>query len=405
MRKILFVDDEPNVLEGLQRMLFPLRKEWKMAFANSGQKALEILAQEEFDIIVSDMRMPGMDGAELLSIVRERFPRMVRFVLSGQSDRETIFRSVGAAHQFMSKPCDPKILKSTVDRAFALRDIFNSPTVSETVSRVGALPALPETYAKLVKKLQDTESSIADVGHIIESDVAMTAKVLQLVNSAFFGVRRQVNTAVQAVGLLGLDTIRSLVLVAGVFQTVSGKKMPQGFSMEALWHHSMMVGGYAQTIANEMGLGEGIKSECLTGGLLHDIGKLLLASGFRDEYGTAIKRLTQEKRELFSIEQELFGTTHAEVGAYLLGIWGLPDPIVESVAFHHKPGECQGSGFSALTAVHVANVFANSEKAKEEASPALSFDQNYLERAGVQELLSKWENACQQLNPKQEGDT
>lgn len=405
MRKILFVDDEPNVLEGLQRMLFPLRKEWKMAFVNSGEKALEVLAQEEFDIIVSDMRMPGMDGAELLSIVKERFPRMVRFVLSGQSDRETIFRSVGAAHQFMSKPCDPKMLKSTVDRAFALRDIFSSPAVSSAVSRVGTLPALPETYAKLVKTLQNPESSIMDVGHIIESDVAMTAKVLQLVNSAFFGVRRQVTTAVQAVGLLGLDAIRSLVLVAGVFQSASGQKMPPGFSMEALWHHSMMVGGYAQAIAKETGLGEGMRSECLTGGLLHDIGKLLFAAGFYNEYGTAIKHSLQEKRPIFSIEQELFGATHAEVGAYLLGIWGLPDPIVESVAFHHKPSVCQSSGFSPLTAVHVANVFANEENADEGETPTSSFDNDYLNCTGVQESLLKWKNACQQFNPKQEGDT
>lgn len=403
MRKILFVDDEPNVLDGLKRMLFPLSKEWKMAFVSSGAQALELMAQEPFDIVVSDVRMPGMDGAELLAQVRDRYPQTVRFVLSGQSDRETVLRSVGAAHQFLAKPCNPSELKSTVDRAFALRDVFCNEQVRELVSRIGTLPALPKAYSKLVETLQSPNSSIADVGRIIEPDVAMTAKVLQMVNSAFFGVRRHVATAMQAVSLLGLNAIRAIVLTAGVFQETTGKRLPASFSMEALWRHSITVGAYAQAITKAEGLGDGPSGEALTAGLLHDCGKLLLAVGCTAEYGRVLRESVEKSRPLAEIEFEAFACTHAEVGAYLLGIWGLPDPIVESAAFHHAPSKCHVEGFGPLIAVHVADAFAH-EGAEAETCPGGELDVDGLARVGVADRLPQWREACEVLGKTGEND-
>src|SRR5262245_37814840 len=100
MKKILFVDDEPNVLQGLERMLRSMRHEWEMQFAMSGPAALERLAEQTFDVIVSDMRMPGMTGAQLLTEVSQRHPHIVRIILSGQADQEDILRSVGPTHQY-----------------------------------------------------------------------------------------------------------------------------------------------------------------------------------------------------------------------------------------------------------------------------------------------------------------
>ncbi len=375
-----------------------------MAFAPSGAQALEIMAQESFDIIVSDMRMPGMDGARLLAEVRDKYPNTIRFVLSGQSDRETIFRSVGAAHQFMSKPCNPKDLEMTVDRAFALREVLRNSKVMETVSRIGDLPALPQTYSRLIELLQSSDCSIGEVGRIIESDLAMTAKILQLVNSAFFGVRRQVTTATQAAGLLGLDIIRSLVLTSGVFQSAANRKMPARFSMDALWEHSMMVGGVAQTIAKQAGMGEGIRSESLTAGLLHDAGKLLLAAGFIKEYGEVVRIVLAEKKPFAAVEREFFGCSHAEVGAYLLGIWGLPDPIVEAVAFHHRTTDSLPESFTPLIAVSLANVFSyeNEDYSNEEFSRLKST--TYL-KSLPDTQLSEWHNACLALKQEKERET
>ncbi|MFQ5753214.1 MAG: response regulator, partial [bacterium] len=216
-KRILFVDDEVNVLQGLQRMLRSMRNEWQMEFALCGQKALEIMSQTPFDMIVSDMRMPGMDGAELLNEVMQRYPDIVRIILSGQASKEEIIKSIGPTHQYLPKPCDAEKLKATIARAFAQHDLLKDRKLKELVSRMKSLPSLPSLYLELQKELQSLEVTMAKVGEIISKDVGMTAKILQLINSAYFGLPVHVSSAVHAAKLLGPEIIKSLVLSVQIF--------------------------------------------------------------------------------------------------------------------------------------------------------------------------------------------
>lgn len=401
-KRILFVDDEPNVLEGLERMLFPLRNEWQTAFAGSGAQALELMDKQPFDVVVTDMRMPGMDGAALLSEVMRRHPETVRFVLSGQSDRETIFRFVGPAHQFLAKPCDPKELKMCVDRAFALRDLLKSESLKRLVAQIHTLPALPEAYRKLTTELQSPDASIANVGKIIESDAGMTAKMLQLVNSAFFGVRRRVSSAAQAAAFLGLDNIRSLVLMSGAFSQAERSKLPARFPADAMWHHSMAVGTCAQAICKAEKAGEQVAKDAFTSGLLHDLGKLILAVVVRDQYTGVLDQVYNAGAPFKEAERSVLGCTHAEVGAYLLGIWGLPDSIVEAVAFHHAPSNCPVRSFCALTAVHAANAVQH-EKDGPGPHPTPLWDTDCIATLGLQDRVATWREICWSAQESTEG--
>jgi CheY-like chemotaxis protein len=184
-KKILFVDDEPNILSGLKRMLRSMRKEFDLQFAESGQEALTILDGDEFDVVVSDMRMPGIDGAELLSRIMVQHPYSIRIMLTGQADEESIMRTVGIVHQFLAKPCDPEELKAVLQRASGLHGLISQPSLKKIVSGIDSLPSLPEVYAELREAMTNPEISVADIGAIIEKDIGMSAKVLQLVNSAF----------------------------------------------------------------------------------------------------------------------------------------------------------------------------------------------------------------------------
>ena len=396
------MDDEPNVLEGLRRMLRPMRKEWEMAFTESGQGALDLMAQEPFDVIVSDMRMPDMDGAALLSEVMRRYPQTVRFVLSGQSEHETIFRSVGRTHQFLAKPCDAEVLKASVERALALRDVLTNESLRRFVSRIAALPSLPEAYTKLTTELQSPDASIGTVGKIIEADVAMTAKILQLVNSAFFGIRRHVSSVTQAVSLLGLDTIKSLVLMVGVFSRASAARLPAGFSLDALWRHSMAVGACCQAISKAEDVGKEITSDACTAGLLHDLGILVLAANHTEVYGQILDVVRSKNLSLTKAEQAAFGCTHAQVGAYLLGIWGLPDSIVEAVAFHHYPSQCRARDFGPLAAVHAANAL---EHEADGGDLATALDIEYLGQCGLEDRIGAWREICLSLSTDKETES
>ena len=392
MKRILFVDDEPNILSGLRRMLFPMRKEWKMHFCQSAQEALDHMAEDPVDVIVTDMRMPGMDGATLLQRVSEEYPQTVRFVLSGQSDKETILRTVGPAHTFLSKPCSAETLKSCVDRAFALRDLLGNRSLKSLVAQVDALPALPQTYARVKEELASEDASVKTVGKIVESDLGMTAKVLQLVNSAFFGMRQGVSDVTQAVSLLGLDTIRSLVLMVGAFDTE--ETLPKLLSLDALWRHSMKVGRSAQEICKAEKADEVAINQAFTAGLLHDAGMVVLATNYKADYERILEHAGANREPLHQVELETFGCTHAQVGAYLLGIWGLPDSVVEAVAYHHSPSQCLAEHFGPLIAVHAADALDQEQRGEEGALPPAPLDVDGIERLGLIDRVSSWRDAC-----------
>ncbi len=389
MKRILFVDDDRCVLDGLRRMLRPLRHEWELAFATSGAEALALLERERFDVIVSDMRMPEMDGTELLTEVMRRHPHMVRMALSGHAQKEMALRAVRATHQYLAKPCDAETLRNAITRACQLRDLLADQRLRQLVSQVESLPSLPKLYLELVEEIEKPNASVRRVGQLIARDLGMTAKVLQLVNSAFFGLRRHVSDPAQAASLLGLDTIKALVLTVQVFAKYRHLSDAAAW-LERLWNHSAAVGAAARRIAST-GRDPVLADHALLAGLVHDVGKLILMDGLAQRYLRVVDQACRAGLPLWQTEQETFGCTHAEVGAYLFGLWGLPDPIVEAVAHHHQPQRCPDNRFSALTAVHLADCC---EHQSQDGGPAGQPDVAYLNRLGLTDNLEAWREIC-----------
>jgi len=403
MKRILFVDDEPNILSGLKRQLRSQRKEWEMDFVESGKQALAMMEGTPFDVVVSDMRMPGMDGAELLGRVKEHYPETVRIILSGHSELELVMKSVGPTHQYLTKPCDPDLLRATLKRAFALRDLLADEQLQALAAGMTTLPSLPTLYQKIVEVLQEPEASLAAVGEVIGQEPAMAAKVLQLVNSAFFGLRREVSDAREAVSFLGLETITALVLSVHVFAELK-EATGDHFPIEGLWSHSLAVGSMAKQIALAETGEKRIGEEALMAGLLHDVGKLILRVNVPDRYREVERTMAANNCDLLTAEQQIFGTTHAEVGAYLLGLWGLPDGIVEAVAFHHRPAACVSDGFTSLAAVHVVNCLEKATPTNHPARHANEVNEAYLEQAGLADRLEAWRELIEASSTEAEAE-
>lgn len=357
MKRILFVDDEPNLLQGLQRMLRPMRNEWDMTFVESGEAALSALAAHDYTVLVTDMRMPGMNGAQLLDRVKQSRPGIARIVLSGQTDMEDVLKSTGTAHQFIAKPCDANFLKHAVDRSCRIRELLTNRNIIEVIGGVDTLPSLPDVYRELTEEMtvHASDLSLKRISQIVSRDVAMSAKVMQIANSAFFSTRRCVETAQQAVMVLGAEVIRSLVLVEEVFRKFEAAGNES--LVDTLHRHSMTVGAAANNIAKLESSDQHIHNQSLQAGALHEIGKLILASRTPDAYRQIVEEALTTNTPQYQVERDAFGCDHGQIGAFLLGLWGLPDGIVEAVAYHHSPGNAlveQGS-FSPLIAVYAAN--------------------------------------------------
>ena len=390
--KVLFVDDEDLVLQGLQRMLRPLRNEWEMEFCSSGAQALERMAASPFDVVVSDMRMPGMNGAELLNQVMQRQPRTVRLILSGHADQDLIMKCVGTTHQFLSKPCEPETLKNTIARATSLGFQMQNEKLMAVVARMDRLPSFPALYADIVKALQDPEVCMEEVGGIVAKDMAMTANILKLVNPAFFGLRRQIASPAEAASYLGVDVLKSLVLSLHAFSECEATRV-KGFSVEALWQHSLQTSAGAKLIAQAERAEPHAVNEAFTAGMLHDVGRMVLAANFPDECNAATDLAASKSISRLEAEREIFGSTHAEAGGYLLGLWGLPVPVVEAIALHHTPSESFSRTFTALTAVHVADVLAEALSPSQEGESQAVIDEAHLTAAGLIDRLPVWRQA------------
>jgi putative nucleotidyltransferase with HDIG domain len=392
-KRILFVDDEPMVLKGLQRTLRKMGDEWELRFAGSGKEALDILDKYAADVIVSDLKMPEMDGIQLLGEAKKRHPQLVRLVLSGHLEPDMTIKSLQVAHQCLSKPCDAQILKQTLAKLLALRDLLTAPSIKKIVSQIESLPSMPAIYTAMMTEMLSPDPSLKKVAEIIAKDLSMTAKILQVVNSAFFGLACKISSPQQAVVLLGLETIKALVLSVKVFSAFS-QKILSWFNVEALFNHSICVSAYAKTIIKWENLGLNLADKSLMAGLLHDLGKLILATNFTKPYQGVLAEARNSSRNLWELEYEAFGTSHAEIGAYLMGLWNLENPIIEAIAFHHCPGKSMNANMGLLPVVHIGDAIDRGARTHSNPSDVLPCDMPYLDALGVTHRLPHWRQAC-----------
>lgn len=395
MKRLIFVDDEPNILQALQRMLRPLRHDYDLLFAGSGKEALQLMEQNHVDAVITDMLMPGMDGAELLTKVQEQYPHTIRIMLTGQADMDSVLRTVTVAHQFLAKPCDPASLKQILLRTMTLQDLLTDGELKNAVSQLKSLPTLPSTYQELHRAMTDPEVSVRDISAIIEKDVAMCAKIMQLVNSAFFGLFTAVESPMHAVSLLGLETIRALVLGVGIFSQFDLPSAP--ISVDGLWSHSLLVGKIAEKIAKLENQGKETVANCLVAGILHDVGKLVLMANLAERYTATIQIVKEKDLSLTEAEQQALFCTHADIGAFLAGLWGFENEVVEAVAFHNVIDGCPITGFAPVAAVYAANAIYYETRPEECLTKKIPYSISKLESVIDKEDLTLWRQEGQTL--------
>ncbi len=372
--RILFVDDETSMLTALQNLLYRDRKRWDLVFAVGGEQAIKELERASFDVVVSDMRMPGVDGAALLELIKAKYPETARIVLSGHAERGAVMRAIPVAQQYIAKPCDADALRRAIERVAQLHDVLNDQNIRATIGRLTELPSVPQTYMLLTRAASRPTATLKEFAEIVEQDTAMVIKVLQLVNSAYFGVAQRVTSIQNAISYLGIELIKALALNVGTFAMAGDVKMPPGWSLEQLQQHALTVAQLAKRLVKTASNA----NEAFTAALVHDVGHVIMAKGVPEKFERAVLEAQHSGRAQQELELEVMGVTHAEVGAYLLGTWGLPHSIVESVAHHHHPMTLVGEPTDLLLALHVADAVATGPDTFEQRlDPALRREPRY----------------------------
>lgn len=354
MKRILFVDDEGNVLDGIRRMLHACRERWEMEFVTSGRAALQACSERSFYVVVLDLRMPEMDGAQLLSEIRDCHSGAARIVLSGYSDEALTALDVSVAHRVLSKPCEALEMKETIERVCALQEVIGQSAMRRVIGTLGALPTLSTTYLELNRAVRGKDASVAEVAKIIEKDVGMSAKILHVVRCGFFGGGLRVSSVAQAVDYLGVDVIKTLALQSETFRAL----LPREGIPACYWKQMQKHSQCAAVIAGALPVAREIREVTIVAALLHDAGIFALASSMPDQFAVVPGEMERTKCTQVEAEERLLGISHAEVGAYLLGLWGMSSMAVEAIAHHHHPSRIRRQGLDCLLAVYVSDLMA-----------------------------------------------
>lgn len=390
--RVLLVTDDASAGRALRAAFAPLQGEWEATVARGAVDALRRLDGPSYDALVTDAQLAGVGCAELLLETRRRHPPTARLVLADANTGELV-RLVALAHRVLPKKGDPTELLGAVQRSYSLRALLGNSSLASVVGRLASVPALSTLYTRIADELMTPDYSLAAVGELVAQDLGIAAKLLQMANSALVGLRKPATTPNQAVKILGADLTRTLVLAADLFSRYNPASL-RPFSIEALWEHSRAVAELAGAIAASERVDERMTRESALSGLLHDIGRLTLASQLSGPYKEVMTLIRTENLQPAAAERRVLGTTHAEVGAYLLGLWGLPDGLVEAVAWHHNPSGCPSGTFTPLTAVHAADAIVRSA---EGAHP----DAEYLARLGLSDRWGAWAALREQPKAKE----
>jgi response regulator RpfG family c-di-GMP phosphodiesterase len=381
MWRVLFVDDEPRILDALSRMLRGLRRQWEMEFADSGHKALEYCATQPFDVVASDARMPGMDGTTLLREIMLRYPDTVRIILSGQCSRAAVVQAVDVAHQFLTKPCDAQTLKATIQSVCGMRERFSNGQERVTFTRVQRLPSRVESFDRLVEELREQTPDMERVTEVLEGDVAFTAKTVQLVSSSFFGTPQHTFSAAHAARLLGPETLQAIANSSEAFLS-SDHTHSLNSEVAAINRHSRQVAVLAKRLATTVSADRHLIGDSHLAGMLHDVAALALLNG---PSPGAAPTAASSRGYCHPVHN-----TEIDPGGYLAALWGLDEHVVQAISYYRTPALCPNQQFSPLTVLHAAHVLV--EAGSEEP---IEVDHAYLQRTGSDRYWKQWQELCQ----------
>lgn len=400
--RILVLTDDPAAVTEVEPLFSDLPESWKVHVAQNSEDALCRLSQVRFDVIFVDLKAGSFAGVQFLHEVWSKYPETIRFLLVESMAPDLMVTCALGPHQVVQKPLDAGAIRSALERAALVQRLFQNRDVQSLVARIRTFPSRPTVYLQVVKELRSSRACAQTVAELIGRDLAISAKLLQITNSAFCGFNRPVSDLIDAVVLLGMETTAALVLGIEAFSRLDHVKLLY-FSTDQVWKHCQTVAASARAIAEQVTNDRELAHSAYTAALLHDIGKLALAVNLQEPYSDALNVGREQNLPAWEVERQAFGATHAEAGAYLLSLWGLPGPVIEAVAGHHLPARELSSEFNALTALHLANAIENSFH--KTGSNETRLDLEYPSELRITEQLDQFREIAERASRPQNGLT
>jgi HD-like signal output (HDOD) protein len=387
-RRIYLVDDQTPVLETAVLILRTIDPDWEIVGFNDPTKALAAIKANAPDLVLTDQAMPGMQGSQLLEEVRTLSPTTIRVIMSGYVSLNKL-SLITSAHQYIAKPFDTMKLRELMRRSFAAQERITDKGLQTIATSLRSIPSLPQVYHSLLAQLENHRNAVSEIAKMVAEDAGLSIKVLQLANSPLFGHEEMVTTPKEAVMCLGTDMLAAVVLSQSLFRHYQSVTHPE-MDVRRIWNHCWETAYFAQHICREKKLSAKVAGEALLAGLMHEIGRFVLIDNFADRYQWACDDARQTKMPLMPCLQAAFKTTPFQISAYLLELWGLPDPVIVAIAAQDDPTAAQPPGFSLNAALYIADHLA-CRRAPPDLFPPSPWDMDYLKSIGSVDDIANWE--------------
>lgn len=393
MRKVLFVDDNKSLIDSFKNYFDKMPKKWAPIYQTDPLKAMDILIFGDIDIIVTDIHMPEINGVTLLDFVKKEHPDIIRIAISGESDTPEMLAKAKNAHRYIQKPVDLNSLRSVIERVSSLETLIANKDTRKIVASLDVIPTTPKVYRELLSELNRDDGSLKRISELVAEDPGLTAGLLKVVNSAFFNLPNEITSAQQAVTLLGLEIVKGILFSVEMVRTFSIDE-EKTFSINDIVEHSLLVANFTKTILEKEHVNRVVIEKTFVTAILHDIGELIFAYAFPERYRTIIEVSKSFEQTLARLEMQVLGSTHAEAGAYLLGLWGLPDDIVSAIANHHTPAKASGTAAAILATLHAADYICCKLIPEFRLGGDEHIEMSFLKKLKIHHKLNEWEDLC-----------
>lgn len=392
MQTIAILEPDEVRRAELQCTMEAVCRDWQLVFCGSAMQMLETLGHDVDVMIAPDATDLG-STTDLFLQARNNHASTLRIVLLDSSRQSSSDQLSSLVNRTLSRQSSPESLIGSVSAALQLRAVMCNKRLRNLVEKLPNVPTLPEKYQEIQTALQNDTATMQSIGRIIETDPALTARILQLANSAAFGLPHPVSTAGEALSRLGINTVAGMVLSHGVFTQFDQRTIRSTGIRDVFWHSSVM-GQLARRVMADYTDNVRRIDQAMTAGILSDIGTLVLAAGMPDAMAICRRIVEKDGRADWDVESDLIGFTHMQVGAMLLSMWDLPDSIIEAVAYHHNPSQCPETQFTPLSAVHVGNAILK----RQDETIVPNLDWPYIERINASDHVVTWNKLPEQMN-------
>lgn len=387
MTNVLFVLKDRSQGNLYSENIPAIDSSWSVNIADNTKDAVDFVRGNDIDVIICDDEVADSKGLDVISSCSHERPGVLSFLRKSNSPTKEESIALSEKKVFvLPENLEEEGIYSHISRRVLLKSLSENLNLLSVIRKMKKMPTIPQLYHQITRELRKEDGSIEFVAGLISKEPSMATRILKAVNSPAYVLGYEITEVVHALLFLGKEATQAQILADSVFNSYPNQSVA-GLNLQEVWKHSINVSAIARRISMSIDSNKKSAEIACTAGVVHDLGKVLMATNLPDHYQQAVNYAKEERVPLVQAEEKVFGTNHAQVAASLMGLWSIPFRILNSVAYHHNPTGTMKKPPTSAMALYIADGFEN---AKSKNVLGQNIDENIIEDWGFTDQFEDW---------------